>query len=139
MRKVITPVLLGLFLVIIVIAGGGCKSTAGVTQTTVSVTEAYNIIQTNKDNANFHIIDIRTPEEYAAGYLENARLINYNAENFTEEISKLDRNNKYLIYCRSARRSTAAMDVFRSLGFTDVSNMEGGITEWQAQGLPVVN
>jgi len=69
MRKVLTPVLLGLLITVIATAGGGCKSTAGDTQTTtttstvsaspgivdISVQEAERLIQITKDNPDFYI------------------------------------------------------------------------------------
>lgn len=103
----------------------------------ITVTEAYAFIQENKDNPDFIIIDIRTPEEFESGHIENAVMINYYDENFRDELSKLDRDKTYLEYCRTARRSGLALEVFQELGFKNVLNMEGGITEWIAQGYPV--
>jgi len=151
MRFNVTPVLLGLLVIAITIAGGGCKSTAGgalMTTTTptkvtngiydVSVQEAYNIIVANKNNANFYIIDIRTADEYAAGHLENSILIDYYAENFKTEIEKLDRAKSYLIYCRTGHRTGLARDIMKEMGFLSVYNMTGGITAWQSDGYVVV-
>lgn len=104
----------------------------------ITVTEAYELIQKNKNNPDFIIIDIRTPEEYESRHLENAILTDYYAESFKEEIGKLDRTKKYLVYCGSARRSGLAMEIFKELGFKDVLNMTGGITEWISQGYPIV-
>lgn len=104
----------------------------------INVLDAFKLIQENKDNPNFIIIDIRTREEFEAGHLENAVLIDYYAENFRDEIGKQDRNKTYLEYCRTARRSTLALEIFKELGFKDVLNMTGGITEWLAQNLPIV-
>jgi rhodanese-related sulfurtransferase len=151
MRKVLTPVLLGLLIVITAIAGAGCNSSAGVTSTTttsikvtngffdVSVAEAYNLIQSNKDNSNFEIIDVRTPDEYAAGHLENSTLIDFDAANFKTEIDKLDRAKTYFLYCRSGNRSGQAQDIMEGMGFLSVYNMKGGITDWQTAGYGVVH
>jgi rhodanese-related sulfurtransferase len=151
MRKVLTTVLLGLSIATIAIAGGGCNSSAGVTQTTtatptkptsgfydVNVQESYSIIQANKNNTNFVIIDVRTPEEYAAGHIDNATLIDFYAENFKTEIGKLDRAKTYFLYCRSGNRSGQAQDIMKEMGFISVYNMTGGITDWQAAGYGVV-
>ncbi len=139
--------LLPAFLLAISVFGSGCNATGTETeasplgtQTVVNINaaEAYALIQANADNPDFIIIDVRTPEEYNAGHLENAILIDYRAANFTEEISKLDRNKKYLIYCRTGNRSASARDKMKELGFLDINHMDGGITEWLAEGLPVV-
>ena len=118
MRKQKKPLFLLVSLTILIaIAGGGCNSTAGENQTTpttntsaqaihdISAAEAYALIRDNKDNPDFIIIDVRTPDEYAAGHLENSKLIDYDNKSFSTEISKLDRNKKYLIYCRTGNRS----------------------------------
>ena len=104
----------------------------------ISAIEAFDLIQENISNPDFIIIDVRTPAEYDEGHIENAELVDYNAANFREEIGKYDRDKKYLIYCRTGRRSAGARDIMEELGFQYIYHMEGGITEWMAEGLPVV-
>lgn len=85
------------------------------------------------------VIDVRRPEEYAAGHLEAAKLqLDYYAPDFKEQLAKLDKSVPYLIYCRSGHRSGLALGIMKDLGFTDVHDIEGGITAWTAAGLPVV-
>lgn len=85
------------------------------------------------------VIDIRTAEEHAAGYIAPTHMtLDYYAPDFKEQLAKLDRNAKYLIYCRSGRRTGAALLTMKDLGFTDMHDIEGGITAWIAAGLPVV-
>ena len=124
---------------------GGCIGSAGnelktETQIIAEVTpeEANALIQDNKDSPNFTIIDVRTPEEYAAGHIEKAMNLDYNSETFRIDINKLEKNKTYLIYCRSGRRSGMALSIMKELGFREVYNMLGGIIEWEAAGLPVV-
>ncbi len=101
--------------------------------------EAHDLIQRNKGNQNFVIIDVRTQEEYADGYIEGAVNLDYYSEDFGEELDRLDKVKTYLIYCRTARRSGVALRMMEELGFGEVYNMSGGIVEWEAEGLPVVN
>lgn len=85
------------------------------------------------------VIDIRRPEEYAAGHLEAAAMqLDYYAPDFKEQLSRLDKGASYLIYCRSGHRSGLALAIMKDLGFTDSHDIEGGITAWTAAGLPVV-
>ena len=89
--------------------------------------------------ANPVVIDVRRPEEYAAGHLEAAALqLDYYAPDFKERLGKLDKGAPYLIYCRSGHRSGLALGIMKELGFTDIHDIEGGITAWTAAGLPVV-
>ena len=84
------------------------------------------------------LIDIRTADEYAAGHLADPLLMDYYAPDFKDKLSKLDKNAKYLIYCRSGKRSAAALKMMQDLGFADIHDIAGGINAWIAAGLPVV-
>ncbi len=85
------------------------------------------------------VIDVRRPEEFAAGRLEAASLqLDYFAPDFKERLAKLDKGASYLIYCRTGHRSGLTLAIMKDLGFTDIHDIEGGITAWTAAGLPVV-
>jgi len=100
--------------------------------------EALNLIQENQDNAAFVIIDVRTPEEFTVEHIENAINIDFNSENFGDELNKLDKDKTYLIYCRSGNRSGKALEIMEELDFREVYNMSSGIIEWKAEGLPTI-
>ncbi len=123
---------------------GGCAADTGThiveSRVIEDVTpgEAYALIQENRGNKDFIIIDVRTPEEYADGHIEKAVNLDYYSETFRSELDKLDKSKTYLVYCRSGRRSAGALDMMKELGFDKVYNMAGGILEWEAAGLPVV-
>ena len=72
------------------------------------------------------VIDVRTPEEYALGYIEGAILIDYKAADFHASISALNRKVTYLIYCRSGNRSGKASIIMDSLGFQKIYDLKGG-------------
>ena len=76
------------------------------------------------------VIDVRTPEEYALGYIEGAILIDYKASDFQASISALNRNVTYLIYCRSGNRSGKASKIMDSLGFKKIYDLKGGYMNW---------
>ena len=100
--------------------------------------EALALIQENKDNPNFLILDIRTPEEYAEGHLAGAVDLDFYAETFRESLAKLDRAGRYLVYCRSGARTKKAMEIMVELGFQEIYILAGGLNSWLAAGLPVV-
>ncbi len=108
------------------------------TQITESITpqEAFALIQENQDNPDFVIIDVRTPEEFAEEHIENAINLDYYSKTFRDELNKLDKNKKYLIYCRSGNRSGKALDIMAELNFREVYNILDGIIAWKAEGLP---
>ena len=51
---------------------------------------------------------------------------------------ELDKEGSYLIYCRTGRRTAESLKIMRELGFAEVYNMSGGITDWNTKGYPVV-
>ena len=102
----------------------------------VSVSQAFQLIQENKDHTDFIIIDVRTAGEHTEGYIEDAILIDISGPNFEAEINKLDKEATYLVYCRSGNRSSQATNIMKNLGFQTVYNMTGGFREWQSAGYP---
>lgn len=126
--------LAALFAVVFAIAGCSSGSSSVEDGATVTV-EAFASAITEPDTV---LIDVRTPEEYAAGHLEGAVLIDIASPDFTAEIAKLDKSKKYALYCRSANRSGQAMKLMRDSGFKFVYHLGGGIGAWQAAGKPVV-
>ncbi len=84
------------------------------------------------------LLDIRTVDEFSQGHIANA--INqdfYQAQDFDTKLDSLDKNSQYFIYCRSGNRSGQALQLMRQKGFTNVTNLDGGIVAWQAM-YPVV-
>ena len=78
------------------------------------------------------ILDVRRPDEFAAGHIPNA--INVPNESIgTSEISELpDKNQLILVYCRSGRRSKEASEKLVKLGYTNIVEF-GGILEWKGE------
>jgi rhodanese-related sulfurtransferase len=100
--------------------------------------DAHEMIRQNRGNPDFVLIDIRTPEEFLSGYIEGATNINYHDSDFVEKLDKLDKSKTYLIYCRTGRRSSDAINVMKRLKFQEVYRILGDIVRWKAEGLPVV-
>lgn len=101
----------------------------------LSPTEFSQQIKTTENAA---ILDVRTPEEFAGGYINNATNIDYNGRGFADEISKLDKDKTYYVYCLSGKRSESAASYMRNNGFKNVINLEGGILAWESNNLPLV-
>jgi rhodanese-related sulfurtransferase len=84
------------------------------------------------------LLDVRTPDEFAAGHLEGAQNIDVEAADFATQISGLDKAATYAVYCHSGNRSATAMKTMTDAGFTNVSDLSGGIAAWAQAGKPVV-
>ena len=104
----------------------------------ISAQDAYDLIQDNIDNQDFIILDVRTPEEYDEGHVEGAINVNYNAPNFSDLLDIVYKDRTYLIYCRSGRRSAGALALMEEKGFLEIYHMNGGMLEWAAEDLPMV-
>ena len=141
MSRVLILLALAVSLVIGVVLVGGCTTPEPEpTQIILNLTpqQAFDLIQNNANDIDFLIIDVRTPEEFADGHIENAIMINFYSETFRDNIGNLDRNKTYLIYCDVGNRSGVTLALFEELGFMEVYNMSGGLNIWLQEGLPVV-
>ncbi|MCK5552045.1 MAG: rhodanese-like domain-containing protein [Deltaproteobacteria bacterium] len=98
--------------------------------------EAYTLIQENKGNLNFVILDVRTPEEFVRDHIGNAINLDYYSETFKGDLNRLDKNKTYLIYCQIGGRSKMVLGIVKELGFREAYNMLGGITQWKAKEMP---
>lgn len=86
---------------------------------------------------NAFLLDVRTPEEFAEGHIEGAVNMDVQSADFNTQVSALDKNKAYYVYCRSGRRSASAQEIMKEAGFKQVYNLEGGILAWEKEGLPV--
>ena len=127
----------------LVIGIAGCSapdsSPASGSQSAVSTESETPAWGTHVDTAQFKqfideddpvVIDVRTAGEYAQGHLPGALNIDVNDPGFKDEITKLDQNGKYAIYCRSGSRSQAAQAILRDAGFENTLGLKGGIGAW---------
>ncbi|GAB4330082.1 MAG: hypothetical protein OHK0038_04320 [Flammeovirgaceae bacterium] len=89
------------------------------------------------ENQALQLVDVRTWEEYSTGHLTKSINMDFNKENFKEMLSTLDKSKPIAVYCKAGGRSEKAKRMLIEMGFKEVYNMEGGILEWQSQGLPL--
>lgn len=136
--KLRNPAFLLLMLLAIVITGCTTAEESQRKTVKIGVAEAHKLIEKNRENSDFVIIDIRTPQEFSDGHIENAINIDFYSRDFRQKLSELDKNKTYLVYCRTGVRSKLAMPVFINLGFKEVYEMDGGIVAWIEAGYEVV-
>lgn len=80
------------------------------------------------------IIDVRTPEEFAAGHIAGAVNIPVQQADFIEQVSQLDADGTYAVYCRSGNRSKPAVDGMRSVGIASIYELASGTKGWVSEG-----
>ena len=127
----LTIFLLGLLLVLVACTENEQKIEGGeaVKQTYVNITaeEAKSIMESD---AEYVIVDARTPEEFSEGHIPGAVLIPYDEISEKAESILTDKDKTILIYCRSGRRSKIAAEALLELGYTDIREF-GGIIDWK--------
>lgn len=83
---------------------------------------------------NAQIIDVRTPQEFASGHIDNALNIDWLGDNFVANAEKLDKTKPVFVYCKTSNRSPQAAKKLEELGFATIYNMQGGLLKWDADG-----
>ncbi len=79
-------------------------------------------------------MDVRRPDEYAKGYIDDAINISMSdIETFKIEVSKLDTSKPIYLYCYSGVRSNRIGKVVKKLGFEEVYDFSGGWKVWSKQ------
>ena len=88
----------------------------------------------NKLNAkeNFVLLDVRSQEEYNAGYIAGAILLPYDEINAKATIVLPDKEKEIVLYCRSGRRSAIAKKSLLDLGYQKVVDF-GGVKRWEGE------
>ena len=81
------------------------------------------------------IVDVRQPEEFAAGYIEGS--INIPLRELGQNLDLLPDDEPIVVVCGSGHRSTVGMAVLQMLGFEDVTSLAGGINAWTGAELPL--
>lgn len=84
---------------------------------------------------NLLMIDVRSAEEYASGHISGSRLIPL----FTIPLrhQEIPQDAPIIMVCRSGARSSAAITQLQKLGFTDLTNLTGGVMGWQRAGFSI--
>ena len=110
----------------------GCAGTSNHqpnTYRSITMDEAVTMMA---QETGYIILDVRRPDEFAAGHIPNA--INVPNETIgTAEISELpDKDQLIMVYCRSGRRSKEASEKLVKLGYTNIVEF-GGILDWKGE------
>lgn len=83
------------------------------------------------------LLDVRTPSEQKKGILKGATCLDIFSDDFEQSLQKLDKTKTYYVYCAAGGRSLEACETMQKIGFIHVVDLDGGITRWRNDGLPV--
>ena len=115
MRKLLIPLLILLLF--------ACRDSENIEITELNSAKLENAL----------ILDVRTPEEYSFGHLEDAVNINWYDIDFKDKVGELERTKTIYVYCKAGGRSAKAVAAMREMGFANVVNLEGGYDAYTAQ------
>ena len=137
--------LIGIFASLLLVACGKQQKTANDNATAETNNQAQYL---DVDAATFKqmmsskpgiVLDVRTPREFAGGKIAQAVNIDITQPNFVSKVQKLDTKRPVYVYCHVGSRSSFAMKQMQNLGFTNVYNLQGGMSAWRNAGFPVQN
>lgn len=81
------------------------------------------------------ILDVREPSEWAQFHIPGATLIPLGS--LPTRLNEVPKDRNVVVVCRTGNRSAQGRDILLNAGFTKVTSMAGGVTQWQTQGLPI--
>lgn len=140
-KRIVTGV--GLFLIVSMLAG--CLSAPpfeGVAEDfpdygLISPEQAVTALRVLADEPEFVLLDIRTAPEIAESHLSGAVALDFYSPTFHDNLTELEREITYLIYCRTGNRTGKTKRSMEALGFEKVFDLDGGIRAWTNRRYPV--
>lgn len=85
-------------------------------------------------NASHVLLDVRTPQEFATGFIPGA--VNIAVQELQQRIGEVPTDKPVIVYCRSGGRSASAAQMLAQAGYSDLYDL-GGIIDWASHGYPV--
>lgn len=132
---------IAILFIITTVVGSGCapaptRTTDSQAATTPGVSEmgpgeARPLVEA----AYSQFIDVRTPEEYAAGHAYRAR--NIPLDKLLDNLDAIEKNEPVYLICQSGRRSLEAAKLLNEAGYPRTISIAGGTNAWKEAGLPI--
>lgn len=109
----------------------------------ISPEDAARILE-KADRASWDFVDVREPDEFAAGHIPGARNfprgfleVRADLDHYKRDPWLEDRGRKMILYCGGGHRSALAGKTLQEMGFLRVLSLAGGWTGWVERDLPV--
>lgn len=81
---------------------------------------------------DYTLIDVRTPEEFDAGHLDNAVNIDWYNSDFVDQLKVVPKEHTLYVYCKVGGRSAKAAALLDSLGYKAI-DLTGGYDAFKAK------
>ena len=99
----------------------------------ISADEAEKLMKEKK----VIVLDVRSPQEFAAGHISGSTNINVRSQDFAKRVSELDKNQTYIVHCARGVRSADACEKMKALQFKSLYDFSGGFDAWTKAGKKV--
>lgn len=96
-----------------------------------------DLVQRQAAGEKVLVIDVRSPDEFAAGHVPGAINVPVDSITGNEAILKDWKQKPVVLYCKSGRRAAMAASTLEKQGFIRLEHLTGDIGGWQAQGRPM--
>ena len=121
---------------VVVIAAGvaiaALQGSAAALPAEISVDQAAKL----RDQGAF-ILDVREPSEWTQFHIPGATLIPLGE--LPNRLNEVPKDRPVVVVCRTGHRSAQGRDILKNAGFTNITSMTGGVTQWQTQGLAIAS
>ena len=118
----------------IIAAAGLCAATIALAAPPPITQEQLLELQASRD-PELLVLDVRSPEEYAAGHVPGA--VNVPYDQVAQRLAEIPKDKDVVLYCRSGRRTGIAAEVLESNGYTRLQHLQGDMEAWVKAGRPV--
>ena len=140
MKAIRIPLLLAVALSLALLAACGGNETAAPAVEEIDLTTLPDEVDVEtvaaiRQNPGVYLLDVREPDEYAAGHIPGITLIPMGE--VASRLAELPRDKEIIVTCRTGNRSSQIADLLREQGFTNVHTMTGGIVAWEEAGYAV--
>jgi rhodanese-related sulfurtransferase len=99
------------------------------------------VVRKKQSGSEAVLLDVRTLEEYEEIHLKDAILLP--VQEMTQEslaaigLGEDSKDREIILYCRSGARSSTAYNIMKSLGYTNIKSVAGGMVHWQEDQYPL--
>lgn len=108
----------------------------------ITAIKPEELMEWNKQNKKFVLVDVREMEEINAGWIEADNLKKIPRGTLDPAVAKqgaLKVDQIIVTYCKKGSRGALAGKMLKDLGFKNIYNLDGGIEGWMKVGFPIVN
>ncbi len=104
---------------------------------TITPENVFELVEEPQNDSSCIIMDVRAPWEFSKEHIEGAENLDFTDPEFKKQLLKLDREKKYIVYCKSGVRGGKVLNLMKKYGFTEVYNLKGGFEAWKRSKLPI--